>query len=273
MMHFRRMLGWGLAIFVVSTLHVSASELKSKSQAAQKAMDNNASNSENILATTLEKIYVKNIIKDYLCIASNLAAAKADKDAVDSFEQFDILHKKLTTSVRDPKMSTIVAFVAMSKDKFEKIFKQPYSQENAQNMISLAKSIEEGEDRISLFFEWNSSFARPGEVEARLEIATLAQLYAVHHAGLKDDNLISKINQAVVKFEAMLIKMQSQPRRTIPMNQLLDQIEMQWKVVKQFYLDIDENDLPLIVCRMTDKINNTLIRYSELAANVSASKH
>ena len=269
----RTLISAGLVIFFASTLHTTASDTEIKPPVEKKAMDPFSANTHNAFLVSLEKIYIKHIVRDYLCRDSDIASVVSDEDIAKSFGYFDTQHKKLADAVHDPKMSTIIAFIAMNRDKLKTIFSQPYSLAGVKKVLNLSKSISDGEDRLNLFFDQNSSYEPSNETEAGLAIATISQLYAIHHADAQDNQTLSQMRQEIARFDTILSKMQAQPYRTIPMSQILDKIDIQWKIVRKFYLDVDQNDLPLIVCRMTNKISHALDQYSKLVADTPAGSH
>jgi len=267
-----KVLGTGLLIWTMGTSYVVAAEAGKTPSKTQKATGSDAATLKMVYAAMRSRVFIQTIAKDYLYIGNDVATTKAKKEMAASWKKYDAQQKQLANAFSDAKMKNLIAFVAMNTDEIRTTLKQPYSLDNAQVIIDLAEAISEGSKKMAASLRKKLTRDYPTGKGQRYLIIQIAKYYMAYQAGIKDDNTIKQMSKVVARFDTLLAEMKAYPRNTVPMSQLLNKTDKLWKIVKQFYLDIEEGGLPLIVYQTTGKINKSLIRYSKLMIESAAKK-
>jgi enamine deaminase RidA (YjgF/YER057c/UK114 family) len=155
-------------------------------------------------------------------------------------------------------------FVKMNADDIKTTLKKPYNLENAQEIIDLAEAISEGNKKIATALRKKLSKNYASGKGQRYMLIQIAKYYMAYQAGIKDENTVRHMKKTVERFDKLLQEMKAYPDNTVKMNQVLNDADKLWKIVKQFYTDIKEGGLPIIVFQTTNKIDKDMIIYSHL---------
>jgi len=203
-------------------------------------------------------------VKGYMYAGNHVVTTKAQKEMKESLKKFDAKQKKLQEAFTDPKIKNLMTFIQMNEEELKDIFNEPYSLENAEVAIDLAEAISEGEKKIGDTLRKRLKGKHPIAKGQRYYVAAVALYYMAYEAGIKDENTIHKMERIVKTIDQLIKEAKAYPGNTVKMNQIINQIEKLWKVVHQFYLDIDEGGLPQIVYQTTDKLDRKFLQYAKL---------
>jgi len=218
------------------------------------------------------RVMIQKVAKDYLYIGNDVAVTKARKEMAASFKAFDSKHKKLAESLNDPKVKNLMAFIQMNVDELKETVKQPYSLDNAAVVVDLAEAISEGELKIANLLKQKLTGKVPAFKGQRYYVVQIAKYYMAYQAGLKDDVTIRQMNRSVERLQKIFQEMTNYPKNTPEMNRIMNRINKEWKIVHQFYLDIEEGGLPLIVYQTTDSIEKQLRKYAQALIRLKENK-
>ncbi len=254
-----RVIGTILLLGAMSLSVVSAATPKA-------ANENDAATLSVLYAAMRSRVFIQTVAKDYLYIGNDIATTKAQKEMAVALKKFDVQQKMLQEAITDPKVKNLMTFVKMNVDEIKEVLKKPYSLENAQEIIDLAEAISEGNKKIAQTLRKKLSKNYPSGKGQRYLLNQIAKYYMAYQAGIKDENTVRHMKKTVEKFDKLLQEMKAYPDNTVKMNQVLNHAENLWKIVKQFYIDIKEGGLPVIVYQTTRKIDKDMITYSRLIA-------
>ncbi len=207
------------------------------------------------------RVMIQQVAKAYLYVGNDIATTKAEKELTKSLKQFDAKLKKLNDSINDPKTKNLLLFIESNREDIGDLLKEPYSLENAQEIIDLAEAISEGSFSIAKTFEKKKGGTKLGFKGQRYHVIQIAKYYIAYKSGIKDKNTVKHMKQSVNAFQKGLELMKAYPENTPDMNRLVNKIEKGWKIVHQFYLDIEDGDLPLIVYDTSKKIEKKMQKY------------
>jgi hypothetical protein len=239
-----------------------------------------ASSQVNVVSDTVKLINIagkqrmlsQRIAKDYLYIGKKVASSKAKKQLKTSILELNKAHKLLVKSINNEEIKNLLDFVEMGTEDFETTANEDFSLDNAQLIIDLSESMLEGsqyvvdslKDTISL--KESHIVAIAGK--QRMFAQRIAKYYIAYQAGIKDQNTILQMNDAVKTFKEVHQKLMSNQKNTPAINKELNSINRLWKIVYKFYLNIEKGGLPLIVFNSTDditkKMNTVTNLYLEL---------
>ena len=209
------------------------------------------------------RVMIQNVAKDYLYIGKGVAVTKAKKEMASSLKAFDSKQKKLADSLNDPKIKNLMMFITMNVDEIKDTIAQPYSLDNAAVIVDLAEAVSEGENKIASVIRKNLHYTGPAFKGQRYDVTQIAKYYMAYQAGLKDDVTVQQMKKTVEHFQKILPGLASNKNNTPKMNQIINKVEKQWKIVHQFYLDIEEGGLPLIVYQTSRKLDKNLLSYAQ----------
>lgn len=209
------------------------------------------------------RIMIQNIAKDYMYIGEDIATTDAQKDLKWAMDEFEKLQSSLNASINNPKLKNLLVFINMNYEEMKEILKQNYNLDRAQEIIDLAEAISEGEKKITDTFRKKLKGDYPIFDDQRYNIIEVAKYYIAYTAGIKDANTVRRMKKSVEELQKGIAKMKRYPRNTVDMNRIVSKIEKLWKVVYQFYLDIEDGGLPLIVYQTTEKLEDLIAKYEE----------
>ena len=216
------------------------------------------------------RILIQNIVKDYMYIGEDIATSDAQRDLKWAMNNFDKTQSALNASLNNPKLKNLLVFINMNYDEMKELLKQKYNLDRAQEIIDLAEAISEGEKKISDTLRKTLKGNYPIFNNQRYNIIEVAKYYIAYTAGIKDANTVRRMKHSVEELQKGIEKMKTYPGNTVEMNRDVAKIEKLWKVVYQFYLDIKDGGLPLIVYQTTEKLEDLISDYEEaLIASLS----
>jgi D-Tyr-tRNAtyr deacylase len=207
------------------------------------------------------RLMIQTVAKDYLYIGNDIAVTKARKEMAAALKSFEEKQKKLAQSLNDPKIKNLMMFIEMNVEEIRETLKQPYSLDNAAVIIDLAEAVSEGEQKIADEITKKAKIKVPEFMGQRYNITQVAKYYMAYQAGLKDDVTVRQMKMTVEKMKKALADMKTNKDNNAKMNQILARTDKQWKIVHQFYLDIEEGGLPLIVYQTSGQLAKGFLKY------------
>ncbi len=218
------------------------------------------------------RVMIQIVAKDYLYIGNEVAVTKAKKEMAAALKAFDARQKKLADSINDPKIKNLMAFIDMNVDEIKDTVKKPYSLDNAAVVVDLAEAISEGELKVADQIRKRAKYKGAAFKGQRYDIEQIAKYYMAYQAGLKDDVTVRQMKKTVEHFQGLLQGMKSYKGNNAKMNQIMNRVDKLWKIVHQFYLDIEEGGLPLIVYQTSRKLDDEQIKYAKEVIKVKAAR-
>jgi len=208
-------------------------------------------------------VMIQNVTKAYLYAGNEVAITKAERELQSALKSFDSKYKKLNESINDPKMKNLLLFIESNREEIGDLLKEPYNLDNAQEIIDLAEAISEGEFSIANKIKAELKGKVPAFQGQRYLVAQVAKYYMAYKAGIQDKNTIKKMNNSVMQLQKIIEELKVYPKNTPEMNRLMNRVDKDWKIVHQFYLDIKDGDLPLIVYDTTHKLDRKFLKYAQ----------
>ena len=261
--------GTGLLIWVMAG---SAALAGQSSPQSQNGAGNDAETLGMVYNAMRSCVFIQTVAKDYLYIGNDVATTQAEKEMATALKKFDKQQKVLAGAFTDPKVKNLMMFVKMNADEIKDTLKKPYSLDHAQEIIDLAEAISEGNKKIAGYLKKKLSRKYPAGKGQRYMITQVAKYYMAYEAGIKDKNTVLHMKKTVQNFDKLMQEMKAYPKNTVKMNLILNETDKLWTIVKQFYVDIEEGGLPIIVFQTTNKIDKAMIDYSHLVKKIAAKK-
>ncbi len=209
-----------------------------------------------------QRMLSQRIAKDYLYIGKKIAVDKATKQLEQSLSMFKKNQKYLEKTIDDPEIKNLIAFVNISENELEATAKKPFSLDNAQLVLDLSESMLEGSQYIvdslkeTVKFKGSSFVATSGM--QRMLAQRIAKYYIAYQSGIKDKNTVEQMRATVKLFDVNNKKLLNNTSNMAAISHQLKKINMLWKIVYKFYLNIEKGGLPFIVFTSTDDITKKM---------------
>ena len=205
-----------------------------------------------------QRMLSQRIAKDYLYVGKKIAVDKATKQLKQSLSIFKKNQKYLEKTINDPDIKNLIAFVNISENELEATAKKPFSLDNAQLVLDLSESMLEGSqyivDSLKGMTKLKSSSLVATSGKQRMLAQRIAKYYIAYQSGIKDKNTVEQMKATVKLFDANNKKLLNNTSNTAAISHQLKKINMLWKIVYKFYLNIEKGGLPFIVFTSTDDI-------------------
>jgi hypothetical protein len=215
-----------------------------------------------------QRMLSQTIAKDYMYKGRGLADGKARKQLKVSIGEFSNVHNQLLSSVNDPEIKNLLEFVKMSSEDFNSIVTLPFNLDNAQLALDLSESMLEGSQYVVDSLKTNTKHKESSIVatagKQRMLSQRIAKYYIAYQSGIKDDNTVNQMKEAVSAFQKNHNELMKNVTNTSIINQKLNKIDKLWKIVHKFYLSIEKGGLPFIVFTTTDDITKKMNEITKL---------
>ncbi len=215
-----------------------------------------------------QRMLSQRIVKDYLYQGKKIATSKASKQLKASLGEFSTAHRKLLSSINDPEIQNLLTFVQMSSDDFKSIVNKPFDLDNAQLALDLSETMLEGSqfivDSFKSSFKLKESQIVAKAGKQRMLAQRIAKYYISYQSGIKDQNSVYQMKEAVKAFTQNHNDLMKNATNTSRINQKLGEVNKLWKIVYKFYLKIEKGGLPFIVFTTTDDITKKMNAITKL---------
>jgi hypothetical protein len=215
-----------------------------------------------------QRMLSQRIAKDYLYMGKKVAVDKANKQLEKSLSTFKKSQTYLDKAIIDPEIKNLIAFVNMSQNELETTAKKPFSLDNAQLVLDLSESMLEGSqyivDSLKNTAEASGSVIVAISGKQRMLAQRIAKYYIAYQSGIKDKNTVEQMKNTVKLFDENNKRLINNASNTAEISQKLKKINMLWKIVYKFYLNIEKGGLPFIVFTSTDDIAKKMDQVTEL---------
>ncbi len=209
------------------------------------------------------KISADMVVKAYFYIGEKIGTRQASKEKDRGLQGFKSNFESLEKSINDAKTKNLIVYIRYSYDELLELITKPYSIKNAQVLLDLSTSIGEGVSQIAN--QLRDEIGRDPIVFDGLvpNIETIAKYYIAYTAGIKDENTVALMQEAVVEVSEMIDRREKYQGNTVEMNKNINKAKQLWDIVYKFYLDIDSNGLPFIVLKTTTDLKKTCTKYNK----------
>jgi hypothetical protein len=223
-----------------------------------------------------QRMLSQRIAKDYLYMHKNIASNKTKKELNNSLVNFFEAHSKLLSSIKSEDIHNLLEFVELSSNDLNETIHQKFNLDNAQLVLDLSESMLEGSQYIVDSLKNASKHKKSAIVELagrqRMLSQRIAKYYIAYQIGIKDENTVRSMKQAVVAFNENLTVLRKNKNNTAIINKELNEVNKLWKIVHKFYNNIERGGLPLIVFNTTNKITKKMDTVTKLYLGIKNKK-
>jgi len=213
-----------------------------------------------------DAILSQKIVKAYLYKGTKVLKGRADRELNASIEEFTNNLKILNRSIYDYDSRNLLSFVKMSFDKFTSTIKKPFDLNNSKRALDLSQSLLESsqflveslkKSKIRRYASKNADLiVKSGE--QRVLAQKIAKYYIAYQLGIKNENIVEKMRDAVNEFEKNQKELMANTHNDKQIYQKLKELDKLWSIVHRFYLGIKKGGLPFIVYKTTNDITNDM---------------
>ncbi len=206
----------------------------------------------------MQRMLSQRIVKAYLFLGMGVRADKSSGQLEESLKLFQKNHAYLKRSISDAEVQDMLAFLEQMLGLYSDIVTKPYDKNGGAEALDLSETILESSNAIVKRLESMSKFKKEKIINVsgrqRMLSQRIAKYYIAYQAGFKDENTVTQLKLAVKEFEeAHKILVQSK-QNTSQISSMLSRVDMLWKLVSKFFLDIEKGGLPVSVLSITDQI-------------------
>ena len=209
-----------------------------------------------------QRMLSQRIAKNYLYMGRKVATSKAKRQLAKSLKELHDAHTILVESINDPDIKNLLSFVEMSTEDFDDTANESFSIDNAQLIMDLSESMLEGSQYVVTSLKDTVSTNESKIValagKQRMLAQRIAKYYIAYQSGIKDQNTVTQMQDAVKSFSDTHKILMANSKNTPAINRNLKRIDRLWKIVYKFYLNIEKGGLPLIVYNTTDTITKKM---------------
>jgi len=215
-----------------------------------------------------QRMLSQRIAKDYLYLHKNIATNKTEKELQISIKNFFQSHKILVNSIKNEEIKNLLNFVELSSNDFNQTIHKSFTLDNAQLILDLSESMLEGSqyivDSIKSTTKEQESKIIDIAGKQRMLAQRIAKYYIAYQTGIKDENTVRSMKQAVIEFNNNLTILLTNKENTPAIQEKIDGVNKLWKIVHKFYNNIEKGGLPLIVFNTTDNITKKMNEITQL---------
>jgi len=229
--------------------------------------------SSNVVASDKNSIKLLNMInhqtmlsqqitKAYLYAGNKIAIDDANKEIKSSLREFKSCYYKINSLTTDKKVKRVINSVKNSTNQFIILSQKPLNTKNAKLMLNLSESILKKSERVISLLKKDIN-SNDSEFIALLgQQGMLAQRIAKYYIAYQSDKSKKtkrNMENSIKLFAKNHKKLMKYRKSTNPkIAKKLKEIDRLWKIVHQFYTNIERGKLPLIVFETTDNITNQM---------------
>ncbi len=220
---------------------------------------------EDIVSGYKCNIAAETIGKSYFSIGENVSVRQGRIEMNKALIAFSKRYIMLVKSAKDKKIKNLLSFMLMNYNELKILVKKPYNMNNAQLVLDLVGSLSEASRHIATTYKKQIGYNDPvNRVGLSPKIESIAKYYIAYQAGIKDENTLAMMKKSVDFCEKNIKIRINYAGNTPEMNKAIGKVNELWKVVKQFYLDIEDGGLPFIVFRTTTDLKNGNKKYAKM---------
>jgi hypothetical protein len=224
-----------------------------------------AGNGEERIANAASNIQYasQKIAKSYFYKEHDIRYETAVQQMKEGLADFDNNLPTLQQGIQGDEQKNIMKFLLSSYDKLKMILPKPFSKENGAIVIDASESLF---DAAGFLAEAHLAKDRTTSQKILEETQLLLRLlerinkyYIAHYAGIKNNNNVIQLKQAVATFEAGLSDVTKHTENTGGLEKNINSINKLWPIAKDFYLGVQKRAQPVIVLAATDKLTDELL--------------
>lgn len=223
-----------------------------------------------------QRMLSQRIAKDYLYMHKNIASNKTKKELNNALANFFEAHQKLVSSIKNEDIHNLLDFVELSSNDLNETIHQKFNLDNAQLILDLSESMLEGSQYIVDSLKSTSKNKKSTIVELagrqRMLSQRIAKYYIAYQIGIKDENTVRSMKQAVIEFNENLTVLRKNTNNTALITKEINEVNKLWKIVHKFYNNIEKGGLPLIVFNTTNKITKKMDVVTKLYLGINNTK-
>ncbi|RLA73965.1 MAG: hypothetical protein DRG30_05740 [Epsilonproteobacteria bacterium] len=216
------------------------------------------------------KFISQQLVKDYFYLYLNPQQKEIKDHLSKELLQLDSKLRIIATSTKRDSTKKILTFLAYSRKEITKSISKPYTSENSTIVLDYSEILLEGAGKISKEHSYTFSEEEAMLINAKNMAYMLERInkyYMMLLSGFNDSNNIKQLEHAIASFDMLLEKVNNYTYRgdiSIEVNE----INSYWKVVRGYYLSLEESKLSNILYISADYLED-LISKLELYHNKS----
>ncbi|MBT2972168.1 MAG: hypothetical protein B6D72_05100 [gamma proteobacterium symbiont of Ctena orbiculata] len=220
-----------------------------------------------------QRMLSQRIAKAYFFLGGHVRRDKAKQQLQSSIIEFKKNHAELKAEIKSQDVQKVLAFLDIAIDDYAKLVALPYDKNNAAMVLDLSETILEVSQDVVVKIEALSKLGKPKVVNIsgrqRMLSQRIAKYYIAYQLGFKDQDSVNQLRQAVNEFESAMVVLKSEKINSPDITAKLISVTRLWRVIRPFFMDVEEGGLPVTVFATTDRIMDSMNTITGMYVNVA----
>ena len=202
------------------------------------------------------RLHSQEIVKNYLFYYGNPKKNQYKQEAIEGIENLDKYFRVIAKSTKDSDSKDVLAFLDYSKVKMEEVLKDPLNKDNPTLMLDYSEILLEGAESINNDIEYT-----PSEEEKMLMkmkditflVERITKFYMAMIVSKDGINYSEMLNDSIDKMDKDLSSLDHYAYTVKNLSYLAD-LKRNWIVLKKFYLNTKNIEVPNIVLLASSEV-------------------
>ncbi|MCP4126100.1 MAG: hypothetical protein GY753_03440 [Gammaproteobacteria bacterium] len=205
-----------------------------------------------------QRMLSQRIAKNYFFLRQNIRPKTARAQLSTSMEKFASQHEDLKSVITKKDHKEVLEEVDLDFEDFNKLLEKPYSLHFGYQLLYLSEIMLESYQYIldELGKESSLQYQNLIDISGRLSMQSqrIAKFYIAYQSGFQDPIMIKDLRDAVDDFEHSHKLLIDAKQNTPEIKVNLGRVKRLWRIVYNFFLELEDGQLPVTVSATTDGI-------------------
>lgn len=211
-----------------------------------------------IIMTAEQRELTQQVAKDYMYIGQHIFEQRARREMEDHLKRIERNQQALNNTLKDGDTANLMQYASMTLDELKTSLESPYGAESATLVMDNSDvMLEIYEELMKKLLDRPGADAYKRYVTAKMQavrVARIGKFYLAQKDGITDYNAKKQIANEVSAFEKTLAELENNKGNTEVANESLHKVHNLWHIVHKFFINVNDDDLPIVVDTSTNKL-------------------
>lgn len=211
-----------------------------------------------IIITAEQRELSQQVAKDYMYIGQHIFEKRVRGEMEEHIKRLERNQTSLINNLKDDDAANLMQYASMTLDEFKTSLESPYAAESAtlvmDNSDVLLEIYEELMKKLLSKTHSHSYQLYDTSKMQAVRVARIGKFYLAQKDGITDYNAKQQIDDEVEAFEKTMTTLKHIKNNSAAANQGLRKVDELWHVVSKFFLNVNDDDLPIVVDSSTNKL-------------------
>jgi len=211
-----------------------------------------------IIMTAEQRELSQQVAKDYMYIGQHIFEKRVRGEMEEHIKRLERNQESLSNNLKDGESANLIQYASMTLSEFKTSLESPYGAESATLVMDNSDVLLEiYEDLMKKLLATTHSKSYPLYDTAKMQavrIARIGKFYLAQKDGITDYNAKKQIDNEVKEFAVNMSNLMETKGKSEDVSQGLQKVEGLWHVVSKFFINVNDDDLPIVVDSSTNKL-------------------